>query len=74
MMGVVGRPVTTRHLEYVRIVYHKGLFEQKGAQSELARMFGVSRQYIYQLIQRVKTEGSVLDGEVSAEPRSDNGN
>ena len=43
----------------VRIVYERGLLKRYGAQSELARIIGTSRQRITQVVRKIEAEGSV---------------
>src|SRR3989304_5560329 len=44
-------------IKYVRVAYYSGLLESRGAQAELGRMLGVTRQYINALTRQVAAEG-----------------
>ena len=54
------RPFEENHIKikYVRAAERSGILERRGAQSELARMLGVSRQYVGYLRRVVRSEGS----------------
>ena len=45
-------------IKYVRIAKSAGLLEQKGAKTELARILGVSKQYLGYLLKTIEAEGS----------------
>jgi hypothetical protein len=60
----MSRPIGSgeyKNLNRVRIVYQRGLLNSRGAQAELARILGVNRQYINELVRKVKAEGSALE-------------
>lgn len=55
------------HARYVRVLYSRGMLEQRGAKAELARIMHVSRGYITQLVQYVEAQGSADTSEVNAD-------
>lgn len=53
----MSRTISQRNLPVERavsILHERGMFQQRGSQSELARIFGVSRQYVYWLMRRAE--------------------
>lgn len=48
------RPHSSKIPQYTRILKERGLLEHEGAQSELARLFGVSRAYINGLVKKME--------------------
>jgi len=54
------RPHTQIHdrIRYVRAAQRSGLLRQRGAKAELARILGVSTQYISYLLRRIAEEGA----------------
>lgn len=56
-------------IKYTRCVLaaqQSGLLERRGAKAELARILGVSRQYVNRLLKEIEAEGTV-DDKVEAE-------
>lgn len=54
------RPYEKNHhkIKYVRAARKSGLLGQRGAQTELARILGVSKQYVGYLLRVIEAEGS----------------
>jgi hypothetical protein len=62
------RPGSGRVFERrVQIVYERGLLEQYGAKAELARILGVTRQYVNNTLRRIEAKGTACHSELSAE-------
>jgi len=63
------RPHTQIHdrIRYVRVAQRSGLLQQRGAKAELARILGVSTQYISYLLRRIAEEGASENGVTGAD-------
>ncbi len=55
-------PKSDRCVKYVQIIHHQGLLQRHGAQAELARILGVSRQYVNHVVKQVMAEGTATMG------------
>jgi len=48
------RPSSSNIPRYVKILKERGLLDQRGAQIELARICGVSKQHIHNIVSRIE--------------------